>query len=52
VSRLARNFLWTLLLVAFLVAIWVAGGFLWPRPQFDRPGTPWSGETLAEKEAR
>ncbi|HEU4464008.1 MAG TPA: hypothetical protein VFS53_03085 [Gemmatimonadota bacterium] len=46
VSRLARNLLWTLLAVAVLVAIWVAGGFLWPRPQFDRPGAPWGGDSI------
>jgi hypothetical protein len=32
-------------LAAATVIVWLAGGFLWPRPQFDRPGTPWSGDT-------
>jgi hypothetical protein len=38
-----------LALTAAIALIWVAGGFLWPRPQFDRPGTPWSTDTLTER---
>lgn len=41
----------TLLVLALLVAtaiVWLAGGFLWPRPQFDRPGTPWSIDSGAD----
>ncbi|HET7693863.1 MAG TPA: hypothetical protein VFM44_12315 [Gemmatimonadota bacterium] len=45
-SRLARSLLWTLVALAILAVIWVAGGFLWPRPQFDRPGVPWRSDTL------
>lgn len=42
--RLPRSLLWALLALAVLAILWVAGGFLWPRPQFDRPGTPWGGD--------
>lgn len=45
-SRLPRSLLWTLLALAALAVLWVAGGFLWPRPQFDRPGTPWGGDSV------
>ena len=38
-----------LLLVALVMlsalAVWVFGGFLWPRPQFERPGAPWTADS-------
>jgi hypothetical protein len=34
-------------LAAAIALIWIAGGFLWPRPQFDRPGTPWATDSSA-----
>ena len=49
VSRRAKPLLLLALLLLALAAIWVAGGFLWPRPQFDRPGTPWNGRTPVER---
>ena len=44
--RTARIALFVLVLMAATVIVWLAGGFLWPRPQFDRPGTPWSGDSV------
>jgi hypothetical protein len=46
VSRLARRLVWIAVALALLVAVWVAGGFLWPRPQFDREGVPWGGDSI------
>ena len=40
--RPARIGLLVLVLTAAVVVVWLAGGFLWPRPQFERPGTPWA----------
>ena len=34
-----------LVALAAVLAVWVFGGFLWPRPQFRRPGTPWSADS-------
>ncbi|MGH7566028.1 MAG: hypothetical protein ACREK2_04275 [Gemmatimonadota bacterium] len=44
--RTAKIALLVLVLAAATVIVWLAGGFLWPRPQFDRPGTPWAGDTV------
>ncbi|HET6639499.1 MAG TPA: hypothetical protein VFH82_12055 [Gemmatimonadota bacterium] len=51
-NRGAKPLLILALLLVVLAAIWVAGGFLWPRPQFDRPGTPWEGERPADQNSR
>ncbi|CAN5890917.1 hypothetical protein BH20GEM1_BH20GEM1_05180 [soil metagenome] len=44
-TRRAKTALLVLALIAATAIIWIAGGFLWPRPQFDRPGAPWSGDS-------
>ena len=38
---------WVALIAVFLIAVFavVAGGFLWPRPQFQRG--PWTGPDAA-----
>jgi hypothetical protein len=35
---------WFIIAIVLLVALFaiVVGGFLWPRPQFDRGRTPWT----------
>jgi len=43
--RSTKIALLALALVTATVIVWLAGGFLWPRPQFDRPGTPWARDT-------
>jgi hypothetical protein len=54
VSR--RSGILLLVIVALVaVGIWVFGGFLWPRPQFQRPGAPWtadSGGTIRTSRSR
>ena len=32
-------------LLAAAVAVWVLGGFLWPRPQFENRGAPWIADS-------
>lgn len=41
-TRRTKGLFLGLVALAVALAIWVFGGFLWPRPQFERPGTPWS----------
>ena len=43
-GRSTKIALLVIALAVALLAVWLAGGFLWPRPQFDRPGVPWEAE--------
>ena len=44
-TRTTKAALFVAVLLAATAIVWIAGGFLWPRPQFDRPGAPWSTES-------
>jgi hypothetical protein len=37
-----------IVLIAATVAVWILGGFLWPRPQFENRGAPWVGDSAGE----
>ena len=47
-SRRIRIAFLAIAIIAATVAVWVLGGFLWPRPQFENRGAPWIGDTTGD----
>ena len=45
--RPIRIVLIAIALVGAAVAVWILGGFLWPRPQFENRGAPWIADSLS-----
>jgi hypothetical protein len=43
--RPLRLALLTIALVGAAAAVWILGGFLWPRPQFQNRGAPWIADS-------
>jgi len=44
-TRRTKTILLVIFALAAALAVWILGGFLWPRPQFQRPDAPWSADT-------
>jgi hypothetical protein len=43
--RPVRLALFAIALAGAAVAVWILGGFLWPRPQFENRGAPWIADS-------
>jgi hypothetical protein len=45
--RPVRLALLAIALVGAVLAVWILGGVLWPRPQFENRGAPWMADSPA-----